>query len=181
MASMNDAAYEGARELIEGVPETARIVFSTFASDICLGDAMNRQTALSTVVCRVANGSTSMYDGIIRAISQIDQTSADVESTKQTLIIITDGQDTSSRGSHNEACAALLRMANRGSRVVFLGANQDAVMAARQLGIPAGNALSYASNANGQRLAFRAASEAQRAYRTTGTAQFTQLQRAASM
>lgn len=180
MESMNNAAYEGARELIQDAPENAQIVFSTFASNVNLGSIMERQDALSTVVCRVANGSTCMFDAIVEAVCQIEAFPTK-DPTKQTLILITDGQDTSSRKSHEDARAALLKMNSRRSRVVFLGANQDAVMTAQRLGITSDNALTYASTTHGQRQAFRAASEAQAAYRISGSAQFTHAHRSVSM
>lgn len=179
MASMNDAAFAGARELVESLPEDANVTISTFASSVSIGTQMARNDALSTMQTRTAQGQTALYDAIVRAVeAEMTRPASTV-----TIVVITDGCDNVSTNTPTSARAAVERFQARdGCRLLFLGSNQDAVLSAAALGIPVGRALTYgADSATQMRSAFRAASENTRNYRATRQDSFTAVQRQASV
>ena len=176
MQTMNDAAYEGVRELLQNSPDSCKFIFSTFASNVSLGSVMNKEEALGCISCRVADGTTSMYDGICGAIGQINGI-LEMNPSKKTLIIVTDGQDTSSRLTVHDAKRVLQQLQDSNSRVLFLGSNQDAVLAAGNMGIGRTNALTFHASAGGQREAFRVVNESQERHRSGRDASFTPTER----
>jgi hypothetical protein len=182
MQTMGDAPYEGCRELFDGLPETANVVVSTFNSAVNLGHQQTRAQALADGMTnlRRAHGSTRLYDAIIAAV----QYSEDNPSQTLTLAIVTDGQDTSSSSTVEDARASIERLQQTPNhRVLFLGSNQDAVLSARNLGIDAGRALTYGSdNPEQMRTAFRSLSANTQAVRNSGhETGFTSMQRQASV
>ena len=179
MASMNDAAFAGARELVESLPEDANVTISTFASSVSIGIQMARNDALRTLQTRTAQGQTALYDAIVQAVeAEMTRPASTV-----TIVVITDGCDNVSTNTTTSARAAVERFqARNGCRLLFLGSNQDAVLSAAALGIPVGRALTYGADSDTQmRSAFRAASENTRSYRTTRQDSFTSVQRQASV
>jgi hypothetical protein len=182
MQTMGDAPYEGCRELFDGLPATAQVVVSTFNSTVHIGRQQTPAEALldGMTSLRRAHGSTSLYDAIIAAVRY----RGDHPSQILTLAIVTDGKDTSSSSSVQDAKASIQRLQQRPNhRVLFLGSNQDAVLSASHLGIDAGRALTYGSDHPEQmRTAFRSSSANTQAVRNGGRETgFTSVQRQASM
>ena len=99
-----------------------------------------------------------------------------------TIVVITDGQDTaSSVYSHQDACFAIEEFCiNPKHRIIFLGANQDAILAAKNLGISADNALSVGNTNSNVRNAFRSVSSNVTRVRNNKPEQFTSSERSAS-
>jgi hypothetical protein len=94
-------------------------------------------------------------------------------------MVITDGLDNASRATADEVKAAVARCNARGWRVLFLGANQDAVTTASQYGIDGSRALQF-DVALAPR-AFRHLSENVTQFRSAGVDAFTPAQRSSSM
>lgn len=179
MASMNDAAFAGARELIESLPEGANVTISTFANMVSIGTQQPRDNALRSMQTRTARGSTALYDAIVLVVG-VEMTRT---ASTMTVVVITDGYDNVSSNSAQSARAAVERFQNRdGCRVLFLGSNQDAILSAATLGIPVERALTYGSDSAAQmRSAFRAASENTTNFRTSREDSFTSVHRQASV
>lgn len=180
MASMNGAAYEGARELVESTPDGVRVAFTTFSDRVTLGDMASREQALLQLARpRVAVGSTALRDAMVRVIS-LEETRLH---ERTTVVLVTDGQDTCSRESVSATKAAVERFqARAGCRILFLGSNQDAVLEAAFLGIAGNRALTFGGTSEDHmHAAFRAASENASAFRSLGTDEFTAVQRQRSV
>lgn len=182
MASINNAAYEGAIELVNSMPEGAFISTSTFASSVVIGGRMCKSDALMALRGpRIANGSTALFDGIVMVIEEELRRPI---TARTTIVVVTDGQDNVSLRTNTDAREAVTRFQSLGAhnRVLFMGSNQDALGAAAAIGIPLERALTFGgSNQEHVRSAFRAASESAAAYRSTGEDGFTTVQRQRSV
>ena len=178
MDSMNEAAYAGARELINDMPQDSVICFTTFSSSVHLGTSTSKESALQTLQCKVAQGSTSLYD----AICDVLDSEQNIEASIKTIVIVTDGMDTSSRKSQEEARVKVSAFQSTSSqRVLFLGSNQNACLTAQAIGIPITRAMTYGTNEENMRNMFRAVSSNNQRYRSLGQDTFTQSEREVSV
>ncbi len=116
-------------------------------------------------------GSTALLDAIGRTISKIGNaqkhTADDYRAEKVMFIIITDGEENSSREySAQRIRQTIERQKTRyGWEFVFLGANIDAVEAAGRFGISSDRAQNYHADSEGVELNFSVMSEAVASFR----------------
>ena len=109
-------------------------------------------------------GSTALYDAIGRTIHTTGQRLANLPESerpdKVVMMILTDGFENSSRQFSAAQISELIRHQRNvySWDFVFIGANQDAVLSARALGIDDKAALTYAHNAQGTVEAFASVS-----------------------
>lgn len=109
-------------------------------------------------------GGTALLDVIgctlkkIRAVQK--QTAEEYRAEKVLFVIITDGEENSSRKYSAEQIKECIehQKEKHGWEFVFFGANMDAVMEASKLGIPAGFARGWMANAAGTAVAYDAMS-----------------------
>lgn len=107
-----------------------------------------------------ARGWTALYDGILKTVEAMRHNIAEwkaegKEPEDVTLVIMTDGHENASKATTRAQVKALLEEVQAmGWTVLFLAANQDAVLTGQSMGIRADNALSYdAANSSGLVLA----------------------------
>lgn len=177
MQTVQTAVYDGARELVEGLPEDASVAFSTFSTTVRIGPSTTRANVLSALSnAPVASGSTALYDAIV------DVTSRETEGNT-TIVLVTDGQDTSSSRSDCEAArrACVAFQSEATNRFLFLGSHQDAVLSAQAFGIPVGRALTFGAEEAHMRAAMRSAASNVARYRSFGADDFTHTERQASV
>lgn len=122
--------------------------------------------------------STSLYDGIGKAIEITDkQTRQEENSLAQVFVaILTDGVENTSKHYTKNDIKMLIkdRIEIEGWEFLFLGANQDAVRTGFGMGIPKDRALTYAGNESGMKAGFKSMSEAiKRGRLLTGPSTFT--------
>ena len=116
-------------------------------------------------------GSTALLDAIGRTIHKIGNaqkhTADDYRAEKVMFVIITDGEENSSREYSAEKIKAQIERQKEkyGWEFVFLGANIDAIETAGRFGISADRAQNYHSDSEGIELNFRVMSEAVAEYR----------------
>lgn len=177
MNNMNEAAYAGARELINDMPEDSTISFTTFSSSVHLGESTSKEAALQTLQCKVANGTTSLYDAIYRVIDS----ERSIQASIKTIVIVTDGMDTSSTKSQEEARVKVTEFQNDSHRVLFLGSNQNACLTAQAIGIPIARAMTYGTNTENMRDMFRAVSSNNQRFRSLGQDTFLESERSVSI
>jgi hypothetical protein len=194
MRDMTTAAYGGARELISGLPSAASVTFTTFSTSVHIGCRLTRGEALATLSAPVASGRTALYDALVEAIEAetdrdaghiTDQDSPVTDSddpsvSTTTIVVITDGFDTSSTRTAADARRAVQAAQEQGMRILFLGANQDAVLSAAAIGVPADHALTYGANAPDMHTALRSLSAALDRTRSGEALAFRQVERQAS-
>lgn len=116
-------------------------------------------------------GSTALLDAIGRTIHKIGNaqkhTADDYRAEKVMFVIITDGEENSSREYSAEKIKAQIerQKTKYGWEFIFLGANIDAVETAGRFGISADRAQNYHADSEGIELNFRVMSEAVATFR----------------
>lgn len=116
-------------------------------------------------------GSTALLDAIGRTIHKIGNaqrhTADDYRAKKVMFVIITDGEENSSReySAHKVKAQIEQQKAKYGWEFIFLGANIDAVQTASRFGIAPDRAQNYHADSEGIELNFRVMSEAVATFR----------------
>lgn len=119
-------------------------------------------------------GSTALLDAIGKTIHKIGtaqkNTAEDYRAEKVMFVIITDGEENSSRQySSTQVKKMIQRQKERyGWEFIFLGANIDAVETAGRFGIDADRAVDYVPDSEGTELNFRMMSETVATFRECG-------------
>jgi uncharacterized protein YegL len=110
-------------------------------------------------------GSTALIDAIGRTIHKIGNaqkhTAEDYRAEKVMFVIITDGEENSSREYSSEKVKKMIehQKAKYGWEFIFLGANIDAVETAKRFGIAPNRAQNYHADSEGVELNFRVMSD----------------------
>ena len=120
-------------------------------------------------------GSTALLDAIGNTIHKIGNaqkhTAENYRAEKVMFVIITDGEENSSREySAEKVKAQIERQKTRfGWEFIFLGANIDAVQTARRFGIAPDRAIDYLADSEGTELNFKVMASAVATFREAGT------------
>ena len=119
-------------------------------------------------------GSTALLDAIGLTINKLvsvqKNTSEDYRADKVMFVIITDGEENSSRKYSVDKVRSMIEHEKKkyGWEFIFLGANIDAVQTAQRFGIDADRAVDYVPDAKGTQLNFEAMAKTVACYRMTG-------------
>jgi len=119
-------------------------------------------------------GSTALLDAIGRTIHKIGNaqrnTADDFRAEKVMFVIITDGEENSSREYSAEKVKVQIdrQKTKYGWEFIFLGANIDAVQTAGRFGIDADRAIDYVPDSAGTELNFKVMAEAVATFRESG-------------
>lgn len=111
----------------------------------------------------IPRGATALYDAVGRLTSEIGEELAKIAEAerpgKVIVVVLTDGHENSSREwTHDSLRKVITRQEQEYSwEYVFLGANMDAVATARNIGIQADRAITYATSKAGVEAVFGSA------------------------
>ncbi len=120
-------------------------------------------------------GSTALLDAIGSTIHKIGNaqkhTAEDYSAEKVMFVIITDGEENSSREYSAEKVKTQIerQKAKYGWEFIFLGANIDAVQTASRFGITPDRAVDYLADSEGTELNFKVMASAVATFREAGT------------
>lgn len=118
-------------------------------------------------------GMTALFDAIGRTINSVGQRLAALTENerpdKVLMVILTDGLENASTEFSAAKISEMIKHQrdNYKWEFMFIGANQDAVLSAQQIGIAAAASITYAANAEGTNLAFARMSEKISDYRVS--------------
>jgi len=122
-------------------------------------------------------GRTALLDAVGKTIDKVanaqKHTAKDYRAEKVLFVIITDGEENSSREYSAEKVKAQIerQKTKHGWEFIFLGANIDAVRTAGRLGIASDRAVDYVFDSVGTILNFAAMADAVATFRETGEVQ----------
>lgn len=177
MAPMARVVVASAREMCDDVQPDGTVGVTGFSTvvaptiELSVDEARARFDAPPR-----CGGTTALRDAIHDALRyDLDH---HTQLASVTIAVVTDGVDNASRVANALLVRQLVcEVEAKGWRVVFLGANQDAVLSATELGIKAHRALSY----DDARAAMRSLSASNRRYVAGSYDGFTQIERQRSM
>ncbi len=100
----------------------------------------------------VPEGGTALLDSVMETVRALEAALPTSGAYRVLVVIMTDGEENSSRTATKEEVAALVaaKEALGNWTFVYLGAGQDAWAEAAMLGVAAGNTMAYAAAATGQ-------------------------------
>jgi len=175
MDSMKEAAISGFNAFLkeqQAEPTPARFSLVLFDNeyDRIVNRFNIREVEGLDTTTFVPRGSTALLDAIGRTIvglrKQIGEAPEEFRPGKVILAILTDGQENSSVEYNLQMVNNLISEARRDDwDIFFLGANQDAIATATQMGIDHRNSASFAASDGGYRNSSRSISEKLRSKR----------------
>ncbi len=121
----------------------------------------------------VPRGTTALYDAVGRTLNETGARLASLieeeRPDKVMVIILTDGLENSSKEfTHKQIAEMIEHQRTKYSwEFIFLAANQDAMLAAKNMNISTGNALNFAASGDGIKAAYKRMSLATAFYRTS--------------
>lgn len=126
-------------------------LFDTEVRTVVKGELVREIRDMETNDYRPA-GNTALYDALGATLNALETRLKGDTETPITVIVMTDGQENSSREFTREAIRTRIEGLQRQGNwtFVFMAADQDARAAGGAIGIPPANTLSYSSSATGQ-------------------------------
>jgi hypothetical protein len=150
MATCIQDTLGGLQYFLDSLGESARVTLLLFnqTTEVIYRDApKDKWTPLTPQKYR-PNGGTALMDAIGETIKMADihepKMWADREDNRVSIVILTDGDENSSRAYTPAHIADLINhRRSQEYEFVFLGANQNAVLKARKLAIPVSSAMTF--------------------------------------
>lgn len=179
MASIRDDAIGGFNTFVEdqkkepGEANLTLVLFDTSYSIPYSGKPIKGVELLDENTYRPGGG-TALLDALGRGITEtgkrLDDMDEAVRPDKVICVVITDGEENSSREHKKEQIAEMVKHQEEkyGWAFIYLGANVDAMNEARGIGIRQDCAVNFAANSIGTRSAYAGTSEAVKGYRSAG-------------
>ncbi len=147
------------QQKIEGEAVLSLVQFDDQYETVYLDKDINSAAKLTDATFQ-PRGMTALFDAVGRTINSVGaRLSALTESErpdKVLLVIMTDGFENSSREFNAAKVGEMIKHQRDvyNWQFMFIGANQDAVLSAQEINIPAAAALTYAANEKGTRVAY---------------------------
>jgi len=153
MLSIRDDMVGGLQRMLDdqaAQPGTATVDIVTFDTEV---EVQSSMVDIADARVRLEpRGSTALHDALGIAITgfagALDALPKACQPDVVQVIVVTDGQENSSRECSSEQVRDLVQThhRDRGWEFVFLGAEQDAVLTGTRLGFDAGSSMTFAAN-----------------------------------
>lgn len=164
MQSVKEATISGFNEYVATLQQDKEVEYTfdlTFFDTVVTKAAVNKPlNSLEplTATSYNPNGNTALYDGVCETLLAREGK----EGGKWIVVIMTDGEENSSRKYSKEQFKDYVKLLQATGVVtfVFMGANQDAWLTAKQFGFHQGNTVNYMSTEAGVRGMFAANAKA---------------------
>lgn len=170
MSPLTESTIEGFNELLQeqqSLPGKAILTVATFDNHYnYIYDGVDlHEAAAITGDSYAPHGMTRLLDGIgfitTRIQERINDLPKDKRPAKVIVTIMTDGQENASyEWNASKVAEHIKSLESEGWSFVFLGANQDAILTAKNLGINTVNASNYGATRKGVRSAYIGVSHA---------------------
>jgi uncharacterized protein YegL len=163
------------QQKIEGEASLSLIQFDDQYEAVYVDKDINSAEKLTDATFQ-PRGMTALYDAVGRTINSVGERLAALAENerpdKVLLVIMTDGFENSSREFNSAKISEMIAHQREAYKweFMFIGANQDAVLSAREIGLPTHAALTYAANTEGTRAVYSAMMEKVGNYRVSNDA-----------
>ena len=169
-------SFLGEQQKVEGEAVLSLVQFDDQYEVVYVDKDINSAAKLTDETFQ-PRGMTALFDAVGRTINAVGQRlanlSEDERPDKVLFVIMTDGFE---NASQEFKAAKISEMITHQRNVykwefMFIGANQDAVLSAQEIGIPAFAALTYAANEVGTRAAYSMMAKKVAGYRESNNAE----------
>lgn len=168
-------SFLDAQQKVSGEAALSLVQFDDQYETVYLDRDINSADQLTEATFQ-PRGMTALYDAIGRTVNAVGQRLANLPESerpnKVLLVIMTDGFENSSQEFNAARISEMINHQRNAYKweFMFIGANQDAVLSAREIGIPTQAALTYTANAAGTVAAFGSVAEKVAMYRQSNDA-----------
>lgn len=162
----------GEQKAVEGEAALSLVQFDDQYETVYSDKDINSAAELTEATFQ-PRGMTALYDAVGRTINAVGQKLANLPENERPdqviFVILTDGFENASREFSAIKLSEMIchQRKKYNWEFIFIGANQDAILSAREIGINADAALTYAANEKGTRAAFSSVAKNVARYRVS--------------
>lgn len=164
--------FLGEQQAVKGEAVLSLVQFDDQYETVYLDKDINSADELTEATFQ-PRGMTALYDAVGRTINSVGQKLDNLPENERPdqviFVILTDGFENASREFSAVKLSEMIRHQREKYKweFIFIGANQDAILSAREIGINADAALTYAANEKGTRAAFSSVAKNVARYRVS--------------
>ncbi len=169
-------SFLGEQQKVDGEAALSLVQFDDQYEVVYLDKDINSAGRLTEATFQ-PRGMTALLDAIGRTINSVGQRlSAQPETErpdKVLFVIMTDGFENASKEFNPAKISEMINLQRNVYKweFMFIGANQDAVLSAKEIGIPSFAALTYAANQEGTQAAYSMMADKVKNYRVSSSAE----------
>ena len=161
--------FIGEQKKLEGKANVSLVLFNTEYSPVYYNKPLNDVEALNESTFKPVGG-TALLDAIGRTLNELmTKEGSEIAPDKYLVVILTDGEENSSREYTNEAIKKIIEdlRAKGNWEFVYLGANQDAFRVAGGMGISVSNSMNFIADSEDTKILYRKMSKMSASYRSS--------------
>ena len=161
--------FIGEQKKLEGKANVSLVLFNTEYSPVYYNKPLNDVEALNESTFKPVGG-TALLDAIGRTLNELmTKEGSEIAPDKYLVVILTDGEENSSREYTNEAIKKIIEdLRTKGNwEFVYLGANQDAFRVAGGMGISVSNSMNFIADSEDTKILYRKMSKMSASYRSS--------------
>ena len=154
---------------LEGKANASLILFNTEYSPVYYNKPLGDVDPLNEKTFQPSGG-TALLDAIGRTLNELmTKEGTEIAPDKYLVVILTDGEENSSREYTNEAIKKIIEdlRAKGNWEFVYLGANQDAFSVAGGMGISVSNSMNFTADSEDTKILYRKMSKMSASYRSS--------------